>query len=214
MRASMSRALARAICAGSRCVRSPGRWRCRDQALDVLVIERLAARDRVEEVPVDAHHEMPRKVHALDRDLGARADGDPDGRACDRDAGAALEHRVEVVGARVAAARSAKAEAVSQERADQRGVGRPAPVQGRIASAAHSPARRGARASARAPLPGSRRPRARARPRRYRHPARRIRALPRAAPVPAWPVIMLRDPLVWAFRAGAAEEPAVPPQLD
>ena len=128
MRASMSRALARATCAGSRRFDLlPGG--CRDQALDVFVIEGLAARDGVEQVPVDADHEMPGKVHALHGNLSACADRDPDGRARDRDARPAFEHGVEVVGARIAAAGAAKAETVAQQRADQRSIGRAATVQ-------------------------------------------------------------------------------------
>ena len=101
----------------------------RDQPFDVLVVEGLTAGDGVEEVPVDANHEVPGKVHPLHGDLGPCADRDPDGRARDRDARAAFEHGVQVVSARVSAPGATQSKPVAQQRTDQRGVGRPAPVQ-------------------------------------------------------------------------------------
>ena len=101
----------------------------RDEPLDVLLVERLAAGDGVEEMPVDADHEVTGQIHPLDGNVRAGADGDPDRRAGDRDPGATLEHGVEIVGARVATACATQAEPVAQERTDQRDVRRGAPLE-------------------------------------------------------------------------------------
>ena len=101
----------------------------RDQALDVVLIERLAAGDGVEQVPVDTDHEVSGEIHPLNGNLGARADGDPDRGARDGHAGTTFEDGMEVVRAGVPAARTPQPQPVAQQRANQRRVGGTAPVQ-------------------------------------------------------------------------------------
>ena len=80
-------------------------------------------------MPVHAHDEVTGEVHALDRDVRTRADGDPDCRARDRNTGTSFEHGVQIVGARIPAAGASKPETVAEQRADQWCVRRATPME-------------------------------------------------------------------------------------